>query len=226
MNKKSKSKMTIAMAIILIYLVAQLLPVVLTLFVPLADRVALGMNLTLIFSLLVTVVMLLLNSVKTWTPQNSLSTQTSASYSKVFTYGILGFIGALVIQIITLNIEVLLFNTPVASENTEVLLDLTNQYPFFIFNIIVFAPVMEEFVFRKAIVTSLVDSIGIVGASVISALIFAFAHADGHLLIYGALGLWFSFLYNKTKNIVTPMIAHGLMNAISAYPILLQLLSR
>ena len=226
MNKKSISKMTLAMAIILIYLAVQFLPVILTVFVPVADRVALSMNLTLLFSFLGTAIMLLLNHLRTWTPANTISTRPSASIGKVLAYGILGFIGALIVQIIALNVEVLLFQTPVTSENTEVLLDLTNQYPFFIFNIIVFAPVMEEFVFRKAIVTSLVDKIGIVGAATISSLIFAFAHADGHLLIYGALGLWFSFLYNKTKNIATPMIAHGLMNAMSAYPILLQLLSQ
>ena len=225
MNKKSLSKITLAMAIILIYLAVQFLPVILTVFVPVADRVALSMNLTLLFSFLGTAIMLLLNHLRTWTPANSISNRPSASIGKVLAYGIVGFIGALIVQIIALNVEVLLFQTPVTSENTEVLLDLTNQYPFFIFNIIVFAPVMEEFVFRKAIVTSLVDKIGIVGAATISSLIFAFAHADGHLLIYGALGLWFSFLYNKTKNIATPMIAHGLMNAMSAYPILLQLLS-
>lgn len=218
--------MTLAMAIILIYLAVQFLPVILTVFVPVADRVALSMNLTLLFSFLGTAIMLLLNHWRTWTPANSISNRPSASIGKVLAYGILGFIGALIVQIIALNVEVLLFQTPVTSENTEVLLDLTNQYPFFIFNIIVFAPVMEEFVFRKAIVTSLIDKIGIVGAATISSLIFAFAHADGHLLIYGALGLWFSFLYNKTKNIATPMIAHGLMNAMSAYPILLQLLSQ
>lgn len=225
MNKKSISKMTIAMAIVLIYLAVQFLPVILTVFVPVADRVALSMNLTLLFSFLGAAIMLLLNQRKTWTPANTITNRPSASIGKVLAYGIVGFIGALIVQIIALNVEVLLFQTPVTSENTEVLLDLTNQYPFFIFNIIVFAPVMEEFVFRKALVTSLVDRIGIVGAATISSLIFAFAHADGHLLIYGALGLWFSFLYNKTKNIATPMIAHGLMNAMSAYPILLHLLS-
>lgn len=214
------------MAIILIYLTVQFLPVILTVFVPVADRVALSMNLTLLFSFLGTAIMLLLNHLRTWSPANTISNCPSASIGKVLAYGVVGFIGALIVQIIALNVEVLLFQTPVTSENTEVLLDLTNQYPFFIFNIIVFAPVMEEFVFRKAIVTSLVDKIGIVGAATISSLIFAFAHADGHLLIYGALGLWFSFLYNKTKNIATPMIAHGLMNAMSAYPILLQLLSQ
>lgn len=213
------------MAIILIYLAVQFLPVILTVFVPAADRISLSMNLTLLFSFLGAAVMLLLNQRKTWTPANTITNRPSASIGKVLAYGIVGFIGALIVQIIALNVEVLLFQTPVTSENTEVLLDLTNQYPFFIFNIIVFAPVMEEFVFRKALVTSLVDRIGIVGAATISSLIFAFAHADGHLLIYGALGLWFSFLYNKTKNIATPMIAHGLMNAMSAYPILLHLLS-
>ena len=225
MNKKIRSRSTLAIQIILIYLASQLLPVVILFFIPEADRIAAAMNLSLFFAFLGTVLMVAWNSRKKWTPQNSLTEQPAAPIGKTLAIGIFGFLEAILIQIVAMNVEYLLFKMPVISENTEVLLDLTNRYPFFIFNIIIFAPVMEEFVFRKAIVTHLVDAIGIVGAATISALLFAIAHNDGHYLVYGSLGLWFSFLYYRTRNIATPMIAHALMNAVSALPILSQLIS-
>ena len=97
---------------------------------------------------------------------------------------------------------------------------MTKAYPLLIFMITVFAPVMEEFVFRKAIFTQLnMSRVGLYGSAVISALLFAFIHFDGHYLLYGSLGLWFSYLYYKTNNIFTPMLAHGLMNAFASLPI-------
>jgi membrane protease YdiL (CAAX protease family) len=225
MDNKKRSRLTLAIQIILVYLASQLLPVFVIPFLPEADRIPSGMNLSLFSAFLGSVLMVAWNGRKKWTPINSLTDHPSAPIGKTIRNGIFGFVGAVLIQIIAMNVEYLLFRLPVASENTEVLLDLTNRYPFFILNIILFAPVMEEFVFRKAIVTHLVDAIGIVGAATISALLFAVAHNDGHYLVYGALGLWFSFLYYRTRNIATPMIAHALMNAVSALPILSQLVS-
>lgn len=73
---------------------------------------------------------------------------------------------------------------------------------------------MEEFVFRRALV-------GIIGKYTnvwigvgISAMAFAFAHNDGHLLVYLFLGLFFSGLYAYTGSIWTSMITHVGMNSL------------
>ena len=73
---------------------------------------------------------------------------------------------------------------------------------------------MEEFVFRKVVFGFLYDIIGGTGAGVISSLLFAFLHFDGHILIYSVIGLVLSYLYFRTKNIAAPIIAHVLMNTI------------
>ncbi|OSP65982.1 hypothetical protein EFP6CTSP_04145 [Enterococcus faecium] len=52
-----------------------------------------------------------------------------------------------------------------------------------------------------------------VGA-VISSLLFAFAHNDGHLLIYFFLGFFFSLEYKATGRIWTSMITHVGMNTL------------
>ncbi|MFZ2773123.1 MAG: hypothetical protein WAZ11_04225, partial [Trichococcus flocculiformis] len=67
------------------------------------------------------------NSRKKWTPQNSLTEQPAAPIGKTLAIGIFGFLGAILIQIVAMNVEYLLFKMPVISENTEVLLDLTNR---------------------------------------------------------------------------------------------------
>ena len=57
MNKKIRSRSTLAIQIILIYLASQLLPVVILFFIPEADRIAAAMNLSLFFAFLGTVLM-------------------------------------------------------------------------------------------------------------------------------------------------------------------------
>lgn len=73
---------------------------------------------------------------------------------------------------------------------------------------------MEEFVFRRSI-------LGIVGKytnfwirAIVSSLLFAFAHNDGHLLIYFFLGFFFSLQYKATGRIWTSMITHVGMNTL------------
>jgi len=51
-------------------------------------------------------------------------------------------------------------------------------------------------------------------AFVISSLLFAIAHFDGHILLYFSLGMFFSLLYYVTGNIWTSIIAHAGMNAL------------
>lgn len=215
-----RKKLSSATWMIFIYLAIQLLPFPLIFLFPSEQRIEMSMNLSLLITLIGSILMIWVNHRRKWTPVTPLTEKPSAPIGKVLLWGVLGFIGAIVLQIITANIELIVFGLQPESQNTEFLLQLTSEYPLLIFSIVLFAPITEEYVFRKAILTQLhASKVSLLGAAVISSLIFALVHFDGHMLVYSTLGLWFSYLYVKTNNIYAPMIAHGLMNAFASLPL-------
>lgn len=133
----------------------------------------------------------------------------------IVTWGLTGVFIALAVQTFASIIEVNFLGSPIESENTRLLLEVVRNYPFFILLIGVAGPIMEEFVFRKALFGLMYGKLGGIGAAVISSLLFAFIHFDGLLLVYSSMGLVFAWLYFKTKNIWTPIIAHCLMNIVA-----------
>lgn len=132
--------------------------------------------------------------------------------ARILLWGLIGMFIAIVVQTFASIIEVNFLGSSMESENTQFLMEVVRNYPFFLLLVGVAGPVMEEFVFRKAIFGLLIDRIGGIGAAVISSLLFAFVHFDGLLLVYSSMGLVFAWLYFKTKNIWTPILAHCLMN--------------
>lgn len=135
--------------------------------------------------------------------------------SKIVIWGLWGLILLLVGQSLASFIEINFLNQPLTSENTEQLLTIARHYPYFILTIAFLGPIMEELVFRKAIYGSLVPITGKIGAAVIAALIFSFMHRDGHILLYSVTSFIFSYLYEKTSSIWTPVIAHILLNSVA-----------
>nr|WP_316045901.1 CPBP family intramembrane glutamic endopeptidase [Planococcus glaciei] len=76
-----------------------------------------------------------------------------------------------------------------------------------------FGPVLEELVFRRVVFGSLNQTTNFFLATAVSALVFAAVHLEfSHLLIYFSTGLVLAFLYQKTKRIITPIIAHVMLN--------------
>ncbi|WP_225743162.1 CPBP family intramembrane glutamic endopeptidase [Marinilactibacillus sp. Marseille-P9653] len=136
----------------------------------------------------------------------------SIQKSEVMIWGVVGFVIAVVSQYIATLIEVSFLGTPITSQNTQGILEIIKRYPYFIVIVSIAGPIMEEFVFRKVLFGLSIGKIGGIGAAVISSLAFAFIHFDGRMLVYSVMGLVFSWLYYKTKNIWTPIIAHSLMN--------------
>lgn len=132
--------------------------------------------------------------------------------ARILLWGLIGMFIAIVVQSFASIIEVNFLGSSMESENTQFLMEVVRNYPLFLLLVGVAGPVMEEFVFRKAIFGLLIDRIGGIGAAVISSLLFAFIHFDGLLLVYSSMGLVFAWLYFKTKNIWTPILAHCLMN--------------
>lgn len=136
----------------------------------------------------------------------------SNNTASVLLWGLIGMFIAIVVQTFASIIEVNFLGSSMESENTQFLMEVVRNYPLFLLLVGIAGPVMEEFVFRKAIFGLLIDRIGGIGAAVISSLLFAFIHFDGLLLVYSSMGLVFAWLYFKTKNIWTPILAHCLIN--------------
>lgn len=131
---------------------------------------------------------------------------------RVLSWGLLGMVLAILVQTLASIIEFNFLGSSLESQNTQMIVEVVRSYPIFLLVAGVTGPIMEEFVFRKALFGLMVGKIGGIGAAVISSLLFAFIHMDGLFLIYSSMGLVFAWLYMRTKNIWTPVIAHCLMN--------------
>ncbi|GAF39927.1 CAAX amino terminal protease family protein [Agrilactobacillus composti DSM 18527 = JCM 14202] len=149
------------------------------------------------------------------TPANAIEAANPyTTKPKILIWGIVGGGVAIVLQLLSVFVEQNLFHITAVSQNTNALLETMKTYPYYVVSVLVFLPIIEEIVYRKTIFGQLVPFTGKIGAAIISALIFAFAHQDSHILMYSVIGLFFCFLYNYTGRIWTSMLAHIIMNGI------------
>ena len=129
-------------------------------------------------------------------------------------WGVAGIFLAFFAQSAAANIEYAL-GIEMGSENTEQIVGLIKTAPLIIFVTSIIGPILEEIVFRKIIFGSLYKRLNFFFAGLISSLIFSIAHGEPeHLILYGAMGFTFAFLYVKTKRILVPIFTHVAMNTI------------
>lgn len=126
--------------------------------------------------------------------------------------GIVGIPASLILQMVILQIEQQLLGQSVASQNTQNIVDLIMNNMIFILATTIAGPIMEEFVFRRAIFGSLEKRFGFFLPALLSSVLFAFAHNDGHYLLYAGLGFLFCGMYRYCGRIWTSMITHVGMN--------------
>lgn len=143
---------------------------------------------------------------------NNIEEQTSTS-DKI-KWIIIGTVGALVIQIGISLIEELVLHHSIASANTTQLLTLVTAYPYYFIYVLICAPIMEEIVFRRLFFSNLITLTNVYWAGIISAAFFAFMHQDTRFAVYVGMGLWFAFVYYKSKNIYISAASHLIMNTI------------
>lgn len=135
-------------------------------------------------------------------------------------WGIFGFLLLLIGQSLAALIEFAIGIDP-GSENTANLVSIAEVVPAAIFAVVIFGPVMEELVFRRVIFGSLNQVTNFWVATAVSAIVFALVHMEfAHILLYFTTGLVLAFLYQKTKRLLAPIIAHILLNG---YVMLIQL---
>lgn len=136
-----------------------------------------------------------------------------ASIGKTILWGILAFILALFGQMLAGAIEMALFGIEPGSENTAMLSDIAKTAPIIIVSMVIFAPLLEEMIFRRVLFGGLYTKTNFWIAAIVSALVFAVVHNElEHTLIYMAPALAFSFVYYQTKRLLAPIIGHLLMN--------------
>ena len=80
---------------------------------------------------------------------------------------------------------------------------------------IIFAPIMEELVFRGIIFNRLKIRTGILPAMIISSFIFAIGHDFGGITSAFLFGICMCILYMKTDNIIIPMSVHFINNVVA-----------
>jgi len=91
---------------------------------------------------------------------------------------------------------------------------------------VIFAPIIEEFVFRGFILEKLKGSLHFFYANLITALLFLLIHFPGWLIwgdgisIESSVSIFFvgfiwGYLYKKTNSLLSPILAHSLNNLIS-----------
>ena len=152
--------------------------------------------------------------------------QNKTNWLSTILWGILGLGLVLFIQIFINFITIKLGQNP-NSQNTTTIIGLAKINPWFVLAISFGAPIMEELIFRRVLFGNLVQitnvrgKIGYLTIAVLSSILFALMHNDGHLLLYTSMGLVFCYLYYRTGKIQTSMIAHVLMNTVVILPILI-----
>ena len=80
---------------------------------------------------------------------------------------------------------------------------------------IIFAPLLEELVFRGVLFNRLKIRVGIIPAMIISSFIFAIGHDFGGMTSAFIFGLCMCILYLKTDNILVPMSVHFINNVVA-----------
>lgn len=84
-----------------------------------------------------------------------------------------------------------------------------------VFLLVIVAPVTEELMFRGLILRGFLRRFSVVGAFLLSSLLFGAVHLNPWQFISAAgLGLMFAWWYARTQSLIPSLIGHGLANAI------------
>ncbi len=144
---------------------------------------------------------------------------------KKFNFKTIGTIFGIYLVMFLINgvINMIMMKIGAVSDNQEVLNLLLNESKlFFVFSAVIFAPIVEEIVFRLAIFRSTYDKHPIL-AMVISSFLFGLMHVIGSkslinylfILTYINMGFWMAYTYRKNDNLFASIFIHFLNNGIA-----------
>ena len=219
-----KAKKT-ALYILLIYMACQLSSLLLILIPPLKDYVfslveapTIEEQVTILngyWSTGAFAVATLLIFILIWRDKNfwNIFKGPKATVSEAIGWGILGFFMIYIGQILAVQVENIVFGIEIGSDNTENLSNIMKAAPIMILSAVIFAPILEEIIFRRVIFGTLIQKYNFWISAIISGVVFAAIHNEfEHILLYSVCGLIFAYLYYKTKSILTSIIAHMMLN--------------
>lgn len=133
-------------------------------------------------------------------------------------------------QVLAGLINVYVLGNPLESENTSGIIEMIESAPIMILVVALLGPILEEYVFRRAIFAEIYEKIpgskiiGFLVAGLLSGLVFAVAHWDfTHIIIYLAMAYTFSFLYVISGRLIVPILVHIIMNGVV---VLIQVLAK
>ncbi len=149
--------------------------------------------------------------------------QKRASIGKTIAYIVGGFIVALAIQVIGLQLTMFLTGADTeAVSNADEVKSAIESSKLFIFAVIIAAPIIEEVVFRGILFKRWADAGRYWPALTISSALFAFAHLQGYaFFVFLLLGLLFAYLYRITNRLSVPITVHFMNNGIALLGLLL-----
>jgi hypothetical protein len=131
-------------------------------------------------------------------------------------YGLVCLLVNLIVGTILVYLYAFLGVEPAEQQALQMISNLgSSDVLLIIFGIVIAAPVAEEFFFRGVIQRTFAINISMRNAVIINSLIFALIHQDWYQFpqIF-LLSVVLSIAYNKTGNIVTPIIAHIISNSL------------
>lgn len=167
----------------------------------------------LVFSNLIAVILILKLLQPDMRQVSMRDARSGATVGGIIKWSIGGFFLALFSQIIANIITLEFIGIDEPSENTTAIMELVEENILLIIVVCLFAPILEEIIFRKIIFGELHKRMNFFIAAILSSLTFAVLHWDfDFILSYIAMGLVFAYLYVKTKRILVPIIVHALMN--------------
>ena len=226
MSKKATELKTIktALYILLIYMACQLSSFILIIFPSLKEKllnmidaatredqaiILLGYWSTIAFAVALIWMLILISRDKNFW---NIFPDKKANWSASIGWGVLGFFMIYIGQIIGASIEHAI-GVDAGSANTAQLSSIMKAEPIMIVSIVILGPILEEFVFRRVIFGSLIQKYSFFISALMSGVVFAAIHLEfEHILLYSICGFIFAFLYNKTKRIITSIIAHMMLN--------------
>ena len=150
------------------------------------------------------------------------------NFSNNFTLSIKYYFIGLFIMLISNNI-IALFFTNASANNEHMVRLLIDKYPWYmLFSVAIYAPFIEEILFRKCIKDIIIEF----GNNktfqyiyiIISGLLFGLMHVIGtannisdylYIIPYMSLGCTFAYTYNKTDNIFNTIIIHSMHNMVA-----------
>lgn len=135
-----------------------------------------------------------------------------SSAAGVIGWGFIGFFMVLFGQAFAALIEQSL-GVERGSENTALFIDIARSVPVVVFAIAIFAPILEEILFRRILFGMLLPKSNFFIAALISSIMFGVIHFEfSHIILYSVSGFIFAFIYYKTKRIAASILAHMLLN--------------